>query len=205
MRLILKIQHALGVMGLVFYTMAPTKAENLTPPQQAQVRGLQNYLNGLTTLQAIFVQTNPNGTTSPGKMYLKRLGTSSFGKLRLDYDPPSSIEIRANGESLRHLDKGTGEVNEYAIDMTPASFLLRHKIDFFHDLEVKNLQLAANKISLTVRRPGDDGVTLTLIFTASPLLRLQEWQVIDGQANQTHVVLQNVEIGIPLSDNLFAF
>ncbi len=173
--------------------------------QQAQIKKVQDYLNGIRTLRANFSQDNPNGTKASGKMYLKRLGKESFGKLRLDYAPPALIKIVANGEILRHEDGDTKEVSEYSIDSTPASFLLRHKIDFFNDLEVKKMETKGEKIYLTVVRPGDDGVTLTLIFVTSPMLRLQEWTVIDGQANETHVVLENVEIGIPLDEGLFAF
>lgn len=176
-----------------------------SPDQQAQIKKVQDYLNGIHTLRADFLQDNPNGTKASGKMYLKRLGKESFGKLRLDYAPPTLIKIVANGEILRHEDGDTKEISEYSIDSTPASFLLRHKIDFFNNLEVKKIETKGEKIYLTVVRPGDDGVTLTLIFVTSPMLRLQEWTVIDGQANETHVVLKNVEIGIPLDEGLFTF
>lgn len=173
--------------------------------QQAQIKKVQDYLNGIRTLRATFSQDNPNGTMASGTMYLKRLGKESFGKLRLDYAPPNLTKIIANGEILRHEDGDTKEINEYSIDSTPASFLLRHKIDFFNDLEVKKMDAKGEKIYLTVVRPGDEGVTLTLIFVTSPMLRLQEWTVIDGQANETHVVLENVEIGVPLDERLFKF
>jgi len=114
-------------------------------------------------------------------------------------------KIIADGEILRHEDGASGDVSEYSIDNTPASFLLRHKIDFSNDLEVKNMETKEGKIYLTVVRPGDDGVTLTLIFETAPLLRLQEWSLVDAQSNTTHVVLDNVEIGVPIKDKLFRF
>ena len=184
----------------VMAAIGQTSQEN-----QAQIKKVQDYLNGIRTLRANFSQSNPNGTTASGKMYLKRLGKESFGKLRLDYAPPALIRIIANGEILRHEDGDTKEINEYSIDSTPASFLLRHKIDFFDDLEVRKIEAKGTKIYLTVSRPGDEGVMLTLVFVTSPLLRLQELTVIDGQANETHVVLTQVEIGIPLDEKLFEF
>lgn len=173
--------------------------------QQEQIKKIQTYLNGIRTLRANFSQDNPDKSKASGKMYLKRLGKESFGKLRLEYAPPALIRIVADGEVLRHEDGDTKEVNEYSIDSTPASFLLRHKIDLFNDLEVKKMETKGDKIYLTVSRPGDEGVTLTLVFVTLPMLRLQEWTVIDGQANETHVVLTEVEIGIPLDDRLFEF
>jgi outer membrane lipoprotein-sorting protein len=185
-------------------TMAAT-SEGLQEQQEAQLHRIQDYLNGIRTLRASFSQVNPNQTTSSGTMYLKRLGKESFGKLRLEYAPPSNDKIIANGEILRHEDGQTKDVSEYSIDSTPASFLLRHKIDFSDDLEVKKMETKGNKIYLTVQRPGDDAVTLTLIFVTSPMLRLQEWSLIDGQQNKTDVVLKHVEIGVPIDDKLFRF
>lgn len=186
-------------------TRAETGQALASQQQSDELRKLQDYLNGIRTLRANFFQENPNGTTSSGKMYLKRLGEESFGKLLLAYDPPAKIRIIANGKSLRHEDGEAGDISEYSIDSTPASFLLRHKIDFFNDLNVKGIKRGGGKIYLTVMRPGDEGVTLTLVFVTAPMLRLQEWTVIDAQANHTHVVLGQVEIGIPLEDRLFAF
>jgi outer membrane lipoprotein-sorting protein len=198
---------ALASLVLIPLAAQPVIAAPAQPSQenQAQIKKIQDYLNGIRTLRANFSQSNPNGTLALGKMYLKRLGKESFGKLRLDYAPPALIRIIANGEILRHEDGDTKEISEYSIDSTPASFLLRHKIDFFDDLEVKKIETKGTKVHLTVSRPGDEGVMLTLIFITSPLLRLQEWTVIDGQANETHVVLTQVEIGISLDEKLFEF
>ncbi|MBX9805693.1 MAG: outer membrane lipoprotein carrier protein LolA [Alphaproteobacteria bacterium] len=179
--------------------------EDAAGQQKAQIRKIQDYLNGIRTLRANITQENPNGTTATGRMYLKRLGKQSFGKLRLEYDAPMNTKIIANGEILRHIDGETKDVSEYSIDSTPASFLLRHKIDFSNDLEVKKMETKGDKIYLTVVRPGDDGVTLTLIFVTTPILRLQEWTVVDAQANQTHVVLKQVEIGTAIDEKLFTF
>lgn len=196
---------ALTSMLYAISPIARAATERPSPDQQALIKKLQDYLNGIRTLRANFSQDNPNGTTSSGKMYLKRLGQESFGKLRLEYAPPTPIKIIANGEILRHEDGETKEVSEYAIDSTPASFLLRHQIDFFDDLEVKTLERNGDKIALTVRRSGDEGVSLTLVFVTSPLLRLQEWTVVDAQASKTHVTLNQVEIGVPLDEKLFMF
>jgi outer membrane lipoprotein-sorting protein len=182
-----------------------TTSDQVSDSQQSQLNRVQDYLNGIRTLRANFTQSNPNGTNSSGMMYLKRLGKESFGKLRLEYGPPVSDRIIANGETLRHVDGQSKETNEYSIDSTPASFLLRHRIDFSNDLTVKSMETKGGKIYLTVMRPGDDGVTLTLIFVTSPMLRLQEWSIVDAQSNETHVVLTNVNIGLAIDEKLFRF
>jgi outer membrane lipoprotein-sorting protein len=181
------------------------------PPSadSAQMHGegvkIQNYLNGIRTLQAGFTQKNPDGTLSTGRFYLKRSGKESFGKLRLEYAPPSSLTIIANGEVLRQEDRTTGEISEYSIESTPASFLLEHKIDFSKDFDIKKIDFKRENLELTLTRAGDDSVILTLIFKTAPLLRLEGWKIIDAQANETHVNLKTVEIGMALNEKLFSF
>lgn len=192
----------------ILYVMPPVAmaaTAQFAPDQQALIQKLQTYLNGIRTLQANFIQANPNGATSSGKIYIKRLGKESFGKLRLEYTPPTFTRIIANGETLRHEDGETKEVNEYPIDSTPASFLLRPRIDFFNDLEVKTIEVKEDKVALTIIRPGDEGVSLTLVFITSPMVRLQGWTVVDAQANKTQLTLNQLEIGIPLDERLFTF
>lgn len=207
MKSFLKRVVLISLVSFLYTTVQPSLASThqLTTDQKTQVKKIQDYLNGIGTLRANFSQNNPNQESTSGKMYLKRKGRESFGKLRLDYEAPSNTKIIANGEILRIEDGQTKDISEYSIDHTPASFLLRHKIDFINDLEVKDMKVKGEKIYLTVVRPGEDGVTFTMIFVTSPMLRLQEWTVVDSQANQTHVVLKQVEIGVPLEEKLFTF
>jgi|GEM_PF-77710 len=200
-----KIILASLIFVLYVITYQPIQAALEQTQTQAQLQTIQTYLNGIGTLQANFTQDNPDGKTSSGKMYLKRLGRESFGKLRLEYDPPTNTKIIADGETLRYEDGQTKETNDYPIDSTPASFLLRHKIDFSSDLKVQKMETRGEKIYLTVVRSDSEGVTLTLVFVTNPILRLQEWIVVDASANQTHVTLSQVEIGVPLDEKLFVF
>ena len=208
MKSLLKKTLLIALVSTLYVTMQAamaTTGQTSQVQQENRIKELQDYLNGIRTLRANFSQNNQDGTASSGKIYMKRFGNASFGKLRLDYTPPTQIKIIANGEVLRYEDGEKKDISEYSIDRTPVSFLLRHKIDFSDGLEVKNMKTEGEKIYLTIIRPGDDDVTLTLIFDTSPMLRLQGWSVVDAQANKTHVVLSQVEIGIPLEENLFTF
>jgi outer membrane lipoprotein-sorting protein len=183
------------------FAMASPQAE---ASHQATLKEIEGYLNRIQTLQANFVQHNPNGETTTGRMFLNRRGLTSFGKLRLEYAPPAKIRIIADGEILRYEDREKGEVNDYSIDSTPASFLLRHQIEFTKgDLKAQKLATKDGKVYLDLVRSEDEGAVLTLIFVTNPFLRLQGWIVLDGQGNKTHVTLSNVEIGMPLDDKLF--
>lgn len=190
----------------VCFSMHPSIAVPESHKNENQIVMLKNYLNGIKTLRAKFRQQNPDQTSSYGTMYLKRLGKESFGKMRLEYGPPSYDRLIANGEVLRLMDGRTKDVSDYAIDNTPANFLLSHQIDIPSNSKIQ-VKRGSNgdRIYLTVERPGMEGVTLTLVFVTSPMLRLQEWTLVDAQRNTTHVVLNDVQIGVALDERLFKF
>ena len=50
------------------------------------------YFNGITNLQGNFEQIESNNKHTKGRFYVQRPG-----KLRFDYDPPSSLRIVADG------------------------------------------------------------------------------------------------------------
>ena len=57
-----------------------------------------------------------------------------------------------------------------------------------------------------VRAPASEGEAnaglVRLIMTDDPI-ELRQWYIVDGSAKEIHVGLDKVEIGIPLSNNLF--
>lgn len=58
---------------------------------------IQNYLNGVKSLQADMIQINPDQTQQRGRIYLRRDPNQSFGKLRLEYQPPAADLIVVDG------------------------------------------------------------------------------------------------------------
>src|SRR5262245_16848967 len=53
------------------------------------------YLSSVRQLQGKFVQVGPDGTKSEGEFFLQKPG-----KVRFDYNPPSPIELIADGQSV---------------------------------------------------------------------------------------------------------
>ena len=75
---------------------APAHAQsNLSAADREVVQRAQAYLQGLTSAQGTFVETGPNGQRRQGRFYLQRPG-----KMRFEYDPPSTTEIIADGTSV---------------------------------------------------------------------------------------------------------
>ncbi len=174
------------------------------PDQASLLNKVQNYLNGVKSLQADMVQINPNQTQQKGRIYLRRDPNQSYGKLRLEYQPPATDLIVVDGEDLQHKDLKTNEISSYSVENTPAAFLLKRNLRFGEDMQVDSVRQEGALVHIKLVNIGDSqGMSLTLDLTTEPFLKLVGWQVYDGQGNHTAVKLENVQIDIRLNDSLF--
>src|SRR5258708_39713694 len=68
--------------------------------QKAEAAKVSSYLSSLQTLVGKFVQIAPDGTKTKGDFYIQKPG-----KVRFQYDPPTPIDIVADGSSLAVRDR----------------------------------------------------------------------------------------------------
>ena len=80
---------------------------------------IEAYINSIRTLQARFVQSNPNGSNVQGTLYVSRPG-----KMRFQYDPPSQLKIVADGRQVTMWDPANKDFGQWPIGWTAASFLV---------------------------------------------------------------------------------
>ncbi len=173
------------------------------PPSsdQADIAKAQDYLNGVTTLKARFMQVAPDGGMVEGTVYMSRPG-----RMRLEYDPPSPILVVANGTFLIYHDKELEQTNYLDLDDTPAGILLKSDVKLNgDDLKVLRVSHQPGILDITVMRKSEpsDG-KLTLIFTEQPF-QLKQWQVVDKQGQLTTVSLFDARVGLALDRDLFKF
>ena len=79
-------------------------------------------------LHGNFVQVGPDGGKSEGEFYLQKPG-----KVRFDYNPPSPIELIADGSSVVVRDRKLATQDLYPLSQTPLRFLLADRIDLLRD------------------------------------------------------------------------
>jgi outer membrane lipoprotein-sorting protein len=171
--------------------------------QDEMLKKIQDYLNGIKSLQAEMAQTNADQSQQNGRIFLKRDPNLTYGKLRLEYTPAKDLII-VDGRDLRHKDLITKEVSTYSVESTPAAFLLKKNLQFGKDMQVQSVQDQGDQIVLKLVNIGDaDGMSLILKLTTKPFLKLTGWEVYDGQGNTTRVELHNVQINVKVSDHLF--
>jgi outer membrane lipoprotein-sorting protein len=200
------LRRVLGaaLLGLGLSSAAPAHAAAalvLGADEQAQVNAVQAYLDGVRSVQARFSQVSSNGQVAAGTIYLSRPG-----KLRVDYDPPSPVEVVATDNFLIYHDRDLNQVSYIPLGSTPAGILLDQRIGldnpavtmtgFAEDKETLRLSLVRSD------SPGEG--ELTLIFRREPL-QLAEWEVTDAQGITTRVSLQQPRFGVALSPKLFDF
>ena len=161
---------------------------------------VEAYLNGIDTMRSSFVQINPDGGQVTGQFYYERPD-----KMRLEYDPPSRILIVADEWEVIYHDRRLKQVSHLLTGSTPLGFLLADDIDLEGDVTITGLSEDDGELRVTlVQTDEPDQGSITLVFAEDPL-ELRRWTVVDAQGLPTHVVLEGVETGVPLDDELFVF
>lgn len=196
-----------GLAGASAFASMPVRAATepaggivLRPEDHALLRDIEDYLNSLTTLQARFIQINPDGSSVEGTISMRRPG-----EMRVEYDPPVPNLMVANGTFLIVIDRQLGEATHLPLNLTPAYFFLREKVSFADGLSVLGLERHAGLIRVQVALDEDPGAGSVVVTLQDRPLTLRQWTVIDGQDAQTRVTLVDTRFGLKLDDDLFTY
>jgi outer membrane lipoprotein-sorting protein len=147
------------------------------------------YLNSLTQLTGRFAQIGPDGTRTEGKLYMRRPG-----KLRFDYDPPSPLEIVADGKSVILRDKRLATQDLYPLGQTPLKFLLADHLDLRRDVAVKSAKLEGDSFVVVIEdRSTFGGTSRVALYFDPKVTSLRRWVVTDPQGYDTTVMLSNLD------------
>jgi len=170
------------------------------PTQAADLQGIENYLNGLTTAQADFTFAGPDGTVSHGVFYLNRPT-----KLRFEYTEPKGNLLIADGDYVIYYDAQQKEASNLPISSTPLDFLLRPKVSLTDGVKVTAFEHSAGAIRATLVRSKNEGDgSVTIAFADNPM-ELRGWRLFDGQGQTTDVSFSNWKFGMSLDPALFHF
>ncbi|HQT38063.1 MAG TPA: outer membrane lipoprotein carrier protein LolA [Acidocella sp.] len=175
-------------------------AAPLSAADTALINQVQNYLNGLTSLTANFLQVASDGSTRTGKAWLQRPG-----KMRFEYDPPDKQLLVAGFGLLVYHDPDLSQTTNIPLGSTPLGILLANHVVLSGDVTVTSVDHQPGEIHVTLIRTGkpQEG-SLTLVFGTNPL-ELRQWVVMDAQQRQTRVSLYDIAPGGPFPDSLFTY
>lgn len=196
---------ALGGVSLLLPTLlggagvAPPPRPVFSDEAIADLGRLSAWLNGLTTLQADFIQVSPSGNIAQGTFYLARPG-----RLRFEYRPPSPLLIVATAGRIYVKNSRLNTVDHYSTSDTPLGLLLADKIDLRRNPNVLSIDRLPNALVLHARSSTNrrqDNIVIT--FATSPAIELKQWTLKDSDGGYS-LTLSQTRTGMALPDTLFA-
>lgn len=167
--------------------------------QRALVERVNAHLTSVQTLVGDFAQVGPDGSKTEGKFYLQKPG-----RVRFEYNPPSPIELIADGQSLVVRDRKLATQDLYPLSQTPLRFLLADRIDLLRDTTLVGVTADEVFVTVTIEEKQTFGGThrLMLMFNAKDF-QLRQWTVTDPQGFDTTVALFNIDSNKRLDPALF--
>lgn len=184
--------------GALAAALLPTASFALTEEERGVVAQLATRLQTIDTMDGEFVQYNPDGQQLQGKFYIARPG-----RVRFQYDPPSSVSVVADGKSVLVFDKKLQTYDIWPLSQTPLRLLLDKNLDLANSDKVTRVGVAPDLIEIELQDETKFSAgVLNLIFDRENL-DLRQWTVTDQQGLQTMVALYNVETGVQLASDLF--
>jgi outer membrane lipoprotein-sorting protein len=169
---------------------APARGKQARPATQEEaVERLNAYLNSFTTLQGNFIQHAANGRRLEGRIYIQRPG-----KMRFEYEPPTTTEVIADGTSVAIRDKRLATQDLYSIGQTPLKFLVREKMDLAREGTLTGASVDGDLLTVRIEDRstlgGTSKITLKFDLVAN---ELRQWVVVDPQGYETAISLYNLD------------
>jgi len=167
--------------------------------QKAQAAKVSAYLSSLQTLVGNFVQVGPDGAKTQGDFYIQKPG-----KVRFEYDPPSPIDIVADGSSVVVRDRKLATQDVYPLSQTPLRFLLSDRIDLMKDTNVVNVTADDLFVSVTIEeKQALVGTSRLMLMFGAKDGQLKQWTVTDPQGYDTTIAVYNLDSSKKLDPGMF--
>jgi outer membrane lipoprotein-sorting protein len=188
------------IAALCLLASAASSAADLSKEDKADIQKAEEYLQGLKSARARFVQTTHDGTQLVGTFYLQRPG-----KLRFEYDAPIEDFVVADGVFIYFYDAELGEQTNAPIGQTLADFFLRKEFNLDGDITVQSVKRSGGFLQIQLTQTDDPAAgSMTLAFKEDPFT-LAKWRVIDAQGLITEVELFYLKSDIKHPYNLFVY
>jgi outer membrane lipoprotein-sorting protein len=167
--------------------------------QRELVNRVSDYLSNIRTLVGDFVQVGPDGSRTEGQLYLQKPG-----RVRFEYNPPSPIELIADGQSVVVRDRKLATQDLYPLSQTPLRFLLADRVDLLRDTNV--VAVYSDDVFSTIvieEKQALGGTHRLMLMFASTDLTLRQWTVTDPQGFDTTVAVYNLDTARRPDPSLF--
>jgi len=158
--------------------------------QRALVERVNNYLSSVQSMVGDFAQVAPDGARTAGKFYLQKPG-----RLRFEYNPPSPVELIADGQSMVVRDRKLATQDLYPLSQTPLRFLLADRIDLLKDTDLVGVYSDNTFVTMVIeqRQIIIGGTYRLMLMFSTKDLELKQWTVTDPQGYDTTVAVFNLD------------
>ncbi len=178
---------------------AVTTTTGFNAGQRAQVDKVSAYLSNVQQLVGDFVQVGPDGSRVRGEFYMQKPG-----KIRFEYEPPSRIEIIADGQSVVVRDRKLATQDLYPLSQTPLRFLLSERIDLLRETNVVGVRADDTFVTITIEeRQALIGTSRLMMMVGAKDFQLKQWTITDPQGYDTTVAVSNLDNSKRPDPNLF--
>jgi outer membrane lipoprotein-sorting protein len=178
---------------------APATTTAFDAKQRALLDRISMYLSSVQTMVGNFVQVGPDGGRTEGDFYIQKPG-----KVRFEYNPPTPIDIIADGSSVVVRDRNLATQDLYPLSATPLRYLLADRIDLLRDTDV--ISVSSDDTFATVvieEKQLAVGTSRLMMMFAAKDLTLKQWTVTDPQGLDTTVAVSNLDSTKKPDPNLF--
>lgn len=195
---------AAALLSIALASPAAADSAALDDGDLVAIARAEAYLNGLTTLQARFVQLDSSGEATTGMLLVKRPG-----RLRFEYDPPTPILLVSPGSDLIYYDRDLKTATRLDWADTPAWFLLADRVSLSPGgpYRVVDVQRSPDLLVFTAvdADAPEDGRIAVMFADRSGELKLSGWVAVDALGQPTRITLFNVATNLPVDNKAFVF
>ena len=166
---------------------------------------VEDFFNNLTTMQANFVQTSPDGKIARGVLLMKRPD-----KILLEYDVSLPITVFVNKGIVTYVDRKLEQVSTLPARKTIASLLTKKKFSFDDgDVTVNEVKVVDGGVVVSFEKTdkADEG-EFTMFFKITPgktvePTRIQVKSTSGVNAGVTKIDFTSVKYGVAIPDDRF--
>lgn len=177
----------------------PQRKIEFTAEQQANLAKVSSYLNSIHTLKSNFAQLGPQGQIDQGTLYIEKPG-----RMRFEFQPPSSLLIVSTGGKVYVKNGRLNAVSRYDLSDTPLGILLNDDVNLLRNPAILDVEEQSGALLVRARTSTNRNQSNILLVFAYPQIELRQWVVRDNQGGSTTVALSGTQSGVTLDDELFA-
>jgi outer membrane lipoprotein-sorting protein len=188
------------LLALTFSGPASGQAalQGLTEDQMVAVQGISSYFSSITTMQADFIQTGPDGSQADGVVVIERPGL-----MRFQYAPPTELEIIADGRTVAINDKRLREQQLILLSQTPLRYLLDPNINLAQEAIVHEVRVEPDLITVVLEDTALYAQGRLTLYFDPRSYELKQWTVTDAQGYDTTVQVFNAQNGVATDPSWF--